>query len=260
MDFFEIYNSYSNLELLWVIENPNDYQPEAIETAKLIIVSRNLSEEEFQSLQKELENLRNEKILKDTNKNKLNQFFPNCVNNIFSNLSPSPNDQLVGNRLIITIAIAFTFIFIYYFFHNWKIIFYSFSVTGDFSIYIRLFYVFPLIYLSIAIVSFLKHKKLGWVLIIIIEFFALFTYLIILFVLLRNDFFNTKQTEINANIPSPSWITTTFLVLFWILALLTTCSKKIRDVFKISFNFLLTLIGILIIIFFLSIFILRSMK
>jgi hypothetical protein len=47
MEFYEKYKTYSNSELLKIIEIPNDYQSQAVETAKTIFSDRQLSEDEI---------------------------------------------------------------------------------------------------------------------------------------------------------------------------------------------------------------------
>ena len=48
-DFSEYYKTISNTELLSILENPNDYQPFAIEAAKKEFVSRQLPDTEIQN-------------------------------------------------------------------------------------------------------------------------------------------------------------------------------------------------------------------
>jgi hypothetical protein len=47
--FTELYNSYSNIELLEIVKNPNNYQPDAVAAAENILKTRNISEHEFKT-------------------------------------------------------------------------------------------------------------------------------------------------------------------------------------------------------------------
>jgi hypothetical protein len=55
MEFNEKFKTYSNTDLLRVIENPDDYQYQAVETAKIIFSERQLSEKEIKIAKDELE-------------------------------------------------------------------------------------------------------------------------------------------------------------------------------------------------------------
>lgn len=48
MEFTDRYKNYSNSELLKIIDNPNNFQPLAVETAKAIFESRQLSDEDIE--------------------------------------------------------------------------------------------------------------------------------------------------------------------------------------------------------------------
>ena len=54
-DFTEKFKTYSNTELLKIIDNPDLYQPLAVETANSIIASRQLTDQEFANAKAELE-------------------------------------------------------------------------------------------------------------------------------------------------------------------------------------------------------------
>jgi hypothetical protein len=52
--FTEYYKTITNLELLEILENPDDYQPSAIEAAKNEISSRQLSDTEISEAKESL--------------------------------------------------------------------------------------------------------------------------------------------------------------------------------------------------------------
>jgi hypothetical protein len=257
MDIFEKYNSYSNFELFWIIENPKDYQPEALDIARKIISSRNLSEDEILSTQKEVEKQRSEKLLKEVGQNIYFESIKKLIVKILTFYRPTQKDQLLGIKLIHIISIAFIIISLLYLFKYWNIIIYSIEGRYKYSVLTGILYIFPLLYLAIATFLFFKKKRFGWTLIIIYQTYALLTYLVVFIMLIRNEFFISKQ--LNTNIPSPSLTTYTSLVLFWTLVLTTTCSKKVRDVFIITKKFMLVLLSILLIISILIFILFRTM-
>jgi len=68
MEFSEKFKTFSNTDLLRVIENPNDYQCQAVETAKIIFSERQLSKMEIKITKDELEIERLEKSRKEQQK------------------------------------------------------------------------------------------------------------------------------------------------------------------------------------------------
>jgi len=65
MDFTEKFKTYTNTELLRIINNPEGYQPIAVGKAKKIFKDRQLSDEEIKFAQNELEKNGQEKLNKE---------------------------------------------------------------------------------------------------------------------------------------------------------------------------------------------------
>lgn len=55
MEFKDRFKTYSNTALLRIIDNPEEYQPKAVETAKSILADRQLTQEEVKIAKDELE-------------------------------------------------------------------------------------------------------------------------------------------------------------------------------------------------------------
>ena len=60
-DFYGEYKNYPNLELLKIMRQPGDYQPEAVAAASQILNDRQIATEEFQSLDQSLQDLEEDK-------------------------------------------------------------------------------------------------------------------------------------------------------------------------------------------------------
>lgn len=77
-DFLIYYSGLSTLDLLKILEQEENYQPEAIEAASKVLAERNYSNDELHAAQAEIDLLRNKKIERQEriNKkiNKLNEF------------------------------------------------------------------------------------------------------------------------------------------------------------------------------------------
>ena len=56
-DFYGEYKNYPDIELLKIMRQPGDYQPEAVAAASQILNDRQIATEEFQSLDQSLQDL-----------------------------------------------------------------------------------------------------------------------------------------------------------------------------------------------------------
>jgi len=88
MEFNEKFKTYSNTDLLRVIENPDDYQYQAVETAKIIFSERQLSEREIKIAKDELEIERQEKSRKEQQKKVVENKVKNVGKSIFDQINP----------------------------------------------------------------------------------------------------------------------------------------------------------------------------
>ena len=86
-DFTEKFKTYSNTDLLKIIESPDDYQPLAVETAKIIFSSRQLSEEDIENAKADLESQRQEKEIQTQKKRKI-ALTAEYVKNIAKSIHP----------------------------------------------------------------------------------------------------------------------------------------------------------------------------
>lgn len=112
-DFTEIFSTYSNSELLKIIDNPTDYQPLAVVTAQNIIASRHLSELEIETAQLELAAIRREKETKIQKKKDIEIKVKNFGASLLSEVNPIqteiPNsDKII--KIISLISLDFHFI------------------------------------------------------------------------------------------------------------------------------------------------------
>ena len=82
MEFSEKYKTYSNADLLRVIENHDDYQSQAVETAKNTLTDRQLSEMEIKIAKDELEIEKQEKLRKERTKRAVEDKVKNIVKSI----------------------------------------------------------------------------------------------------------------------------------------------------------------------------------
>jgi len=107
MEFDEKFKTYSNTDLLRVIENPNDYQFQAVETAKTIFSDRQLSEMEIKIARDELEIERQDKSKKEQQKIAVENKVINVGKTIFDHINPIQKETPTSEKTIRIISILF---------------------------------------------------------------------------------------------------------------------------------------------------------
>ena len=217
MDFSEKFKTYSNADLLRIIENPNDYRAQAVEVAKNIFSDRNLSEMEIQTAKNELEIAKEEKIKIEQEKTAVE----NKVKSIFDRINPVSSKIPTTEKTIRIISILFLGFYLrqlYIDFDFWKFMFTS--SYADWGLDMILHFL-PLIAYPIGIVLFYQKKKLGWILFAI--FFTLSAVSAVLYVIFAIifDFYPLLTSRI--------LIFAFFVGMIWII-----CREKIRTIYSIS--------------------------
>lgn len=231
MSFFQKFNTYSSKELLKILDNPDDYQETAIETAQKILSERNLSEKEIALYKIEIKNEKLEESEEDNSIfDKTNNYFIKRTNVILNILTIIFSLLLIYKLLpLITFAILYinrseeTDIIIYWAYYQ-SLIFAPLLI----SILLN-----PSI-LLIAIIKFLKRKKSGWILIFIYLTYSGITHLF--------GFLNIEKSLFNyiANIKTNVEFKTSYedliMTLFYGIMIWVITRKSISDVYFIKNN------------------------
>ena len=113
MEFDEKYKTYSNTELLRVIDNPEDYQQIAVETAKTIFSKRLLTEVEIKIAKDELEIERQEKLNKEQEKSENKDKLMNIGKSIIDTVNPIQNNTPTTEKTIKIITLLFGGLFLF---------------------------------------------------------------------------------------------------------------------------------------------------
>lgn len=158
-DFFDRYSGYSNIELLRIIEQSVNYQPKAVETARQILNTRNITDEEKAFVINELKQIREKEAVK---KEKVDGFM-RLVTGLVEPLI-NPQKKLDYSKWFYILCICMTLQYIVvvykavkYFAEFWSYGSYTFGAYETLEI-VHLVYIPFLIYLL------LKRKKWGWIL------------------------------------------------------------------------------------------------
>jgi hypothetical protein len=83
-DFIETFKGYNNSELILRVDNPNQYQPLAVQAASIVLSSRNLSTEELENARNEIKQKEKFQIEYSANKRQLtNQRADKIISKLF---------------------------------------------------------------------------------------------------------------------------------------------------------------------------------
>lgn len=211
----EVYKTYSVTALLRIIENPENYRPEAVKTARDELDARDLTPDDKNRAIAELEAERQELALKKEHREEIKNTLKEKGSGIMDYINPiqdNEDDTRKSPRLINTIAIIFLAIGLLQIITQFDLIIGLFQDTRwDFSVVI---FLFPVIITPLAAILFWMKKTAGWILLSIYLSFALMGLLWMFFITYNP----------------------TFLIgsLFFSGTLWTISQERIRSIFKIS--------------------------
>jgi hypothetical protein len=224
-EFSEYFKTVSNAELLRIIENPENYQTNAVDTAKMEYADRNLSEMELE----EARNILNEeKKVKEEKKEKrrdIENKAKSVAIDISETIMPTRISTFSTGKIINVISLTFGVIFIYRLIIDLRGIhyyFYKFSL-GIF------WYVEPLLILSLAIFFFWQRVRIGWILLM---FFVIYSF--ISEVSMIYWYLKTRGNAISRFLPRVSPEGLIIQSVFLMSTILVLCRRDIREVFKID--------------------------
>ena len=104
MDFIKQFEEYSTIKLLRIIDSPDDYQPEAVEAAKVILSNRQLSEEDIEIARGNLNAEKREEVRKE---NEFKDKVTSVYKSAFDSVNPMNKRNLVAEKIIRNITVVF---------------------------------------------------------------------------------------------------------------------------------------------------------
>jgi hypothetical protein len=161
--FVEQYKLVSNTALLEILENPGDYQPEAIAAAEAELANRALSPEEINEAKKLLLEKKLAIEKKSARINKAKKLVRDTQDKVVDSLDPVLWNKVTTGKIILLIGIVFAVIAIYSLVKSADAIFFYLQYLAQYPLE-TLLLVFPLLVLPVAVVGFLIRKPLGWIL------------------------------------------------------------------------------------------------
>jgi len=231
MEFSESFKTYSNAELLRVIENPDDYQPQAIETAKNIFADRKLSEMEIKIAKDELEIEKQEKLRKEQQKRVVEDKVKNIGKSVFDQINPIQEKTPNSEKTIRIISILFGGLFLFQLYKEFGMLKFMFTDSyseWDFS---TVFYFLSFIIIPTATILFYMRKKIGWLLLTIYLVYSAVSTIGLFILTMKVNMYPEGPTAIFPQI-SPTIHILSFLFLSGIIWVISR--EKIRTIYSIG--------------------------
>ena len=187
--FLTTYADYSTTDLLKIVEQEYDYQPDAITAAKQLLATRTVTQEEIDAVKMEVLTTR---LKTEKQKAKVNKVFGGVIALFQPMFKPTEKLDLV--RWVYLFCII---TFIYYLFSAYKSINYLYEfvnyIHGKPGIY-ELLQFGNLFYAPILIYLMVKRHKWGWILITATALFNLF-----MTIAIYVEFYRLYHTILNRN-------------------------------------------------------------
>jgi hypothetical protein len=230
-NFSEYYKTISDTELLNILENPNDYQPSAVEAAKEEFSKRQLSDIEIQEAKKPLWAKQEQKAKQKEKVKAVETRIKDAGHTIIDTINPIQPGIPSTEKTIRFIAIIFGGIFLYQFFKDFRTHLAYIKDIPRFPLDSSL-YLLPLILLPVATFTFWKRKTLGWILLTIFLTFSAVGAMWLLF-----QSYHWKPSGfggLDNLFPRPSPTPYIIQLLFLIVTLFVLCKTNIREVFSVD--------------------------
>lgn len=232
MDFNEKFKTYSNAQLLRIIDNPDGYQPKAVETAKTIFSDRQLSEDDIKTAKDELKTERvetqKEEQEKIENQDKLRTF----GKTILDNVNPIQKDSPTAEKTIKIISLLFGGLFLFQLYQELGMISFMFtdsSADWDFSMVL---YFFSLVVIPTATILFYKRTKFGWLLLtIFLTYSAVSAFEMFILTLKMGP---SDVTVFDNIFPQTSPIIYILTFIFFAGTIWAICSENVRRIYSVS--------------------------
>jgi hypothetical protein len=225
-----------------IVDNPSDYQPLAVEAARLEIESRQLSQEQLSEAKREQDFRRQVKANKQQKAKETEGKFKSVAFSFANTFNPIQKETPTTEKLIKLITLFVGGLFLYQLYEEFDQISFMFNKDASKWDFIMVLYFLSLIILPIAGLLFWFRKKIGWMLTTIYSSYTA-AGAIPLFVMELNRQ-PTGIPAIDALFPttSPTLYIGTLLIfggLTW-----TLCKENIREVYQVDKKSMFNALGI----------------
>jgi len=242
--FAERYKTFTNAQLIRIIDNQIEYQQLAIEAAENELAQRQLTDEEIEILKIANEVQEHDKQMQNAKKRAFEEKVKDLSFSITDRLNPIRTTTLSTNQVINRISIAFGLLFLFQAFTQIGLI--GFILTDshskwDFSVVV---YLLPVLVLPVATFLFWRQKKYGWILLFIFLIYSVLTTIVSFILDFRSQHSGVEVIDNLFPVTSPA----TYLVRIFLFGacLWLICKNNIREVYTINKQTILITAGIAI--------------
>lgn len=230
-NFREYYKTLSPGELLFIVQNPDNYQPLAVEAATQELVGRGLSEAEINAANEALSLAQ----LKKENKSKsliaIEAKIKNTGNSLLDAVNPILTEMPQSEKVIRFTVISFCVLFLLQVVRDFQMLqfyleFFSNAPLESFVVFL------PYVLLPVALYTFWKRKTIGWILLCVLLIFTITGALWGIFQAFTYPY--TEDSWMDNLIPKPSLSSCLFQLLLIGGTLFVICGRNIREVFSID--------------------------
>lgn len=226
------YQTLDNVDLVAIIDNPDDYQPLAVEAAKLELAYRNLSDEQLSKAYAALDIKDQEVYVKEQKAKHVEHKIKSVGASIFDLLHPMEKGKINPDKTITLISIFIGAFFIIQIYSNYGLVRMMFIQNENKLDSIIISMVAPLLVIPIVGLLIWKRNKIGWIIATIFStnfgIIAIWSFL--------SSFTETKNPLIlETNISPYSSIAVLILAVVIFNGLsYTLCRTEITNTFKVN--------------------------
>ena len=232
-NFRNYYRKISNEELLNILSNPHEYQPAAVEAAKHEFSDRQLSEKDIKEAR---QLLIDKQLQKQKQKEKIKAVGDKIIasgNTLIDTLNPIQQGIPTTEKRIRWIVIVMGVLFLFNFIGNFKShLFYAKGISRfpiESTVYLGILSLLP-----IAIFTFWKKFKIGWIFLIIFLVFSMVG------VLIQTLMWSPDHSPLDTFFPRPSISTLLIQLAFFGGLVYLLCKQNIRNEFSVSEKTMIT--------------------
>jgi hypothetical protein len=240
--FAERYKTFTNAQLIRIIDNQIEYQQLAIEAAENELAQRQLTDEELDILKTQNETQERENQIQKDKKEAFENKVKDITVSITDTLNPIRTASLSTNQVINRISIAFGLLFLFQAFTQIGLIVFIFTNSQskwDFGV---VAYLLPILVLPVATLLFWRRKKYGWILLFIFLIYSVLTTIVSFILDFRSQHSGVEVIDNLFPVTSPA----TYLMRIFLFGacLWLICKNNIREVYSINKQTILITAGI----------------
>jgi len=253
--FSEYYKTISDSELLFILENKNDYQQAAIEAAERELERRQLSPTELENLKKDLAQKKFDQEEKKQKQHAVQQTVREKLSSVLESLNPVHAELPTAEKTIRLIIVIWAFLALYQLVADYRI---EMDWIKGFPSrpFIYSILLFPYIMLPLSIYHLWRRTSLGWTLFAIYITYLSLTELASFYLAITWKPSGIRWVD---EVYHPSLPKIVLRLVFVAGTFYVMCTQKIRDYFLITKNKMFLTVGITVFIFFLLFLALYSM-